>query len=367
MRKKWLAALIIYIALIIICIIVVYAVPSVKGLLEKTYVTEYGSIELKDDVSGYIVRDEVVYVAAEDCEVNRLAPEGKLIKAGTQIVELAPVLSEEERAEEEAAAEQEASEEGQTETAEEPEEEEDEGNVSHKYASILENLDGNYLEASKGINRYAGYICYFVDGAEAKLSTAELGNLNRDDLNKLTKLRHVETENGRCSKGEPVYKIVRNRKWYLVFYLDLKAGAKYTAGRTVTMNAGGEDIKVKIADVETGKDVTRVAIECKTFWEGFTDIRTLDATITVASAEGLILRDSSIIEMDGKKGVLVKNKLGEHRFKPVSIMADDGEQCAAYSDIYVDEGGNFVETIKPYDEIVAEPTAEDIQELNNKE
>ena len=39
MKKKWIAAIIIYLALVIACIIVIYAVPSLRGMLEKTYVT----------------------------------------------------------------------------------------------------------------------------------------------------------------------------------------------------------------------------------------------------------------------------------------------------------------------------------------
>ena len=67
-----------------------------------------------------------------------------------------------------------------------------------------------------------------------------------------------------------------------------------------------------------------------------------------------------------QKGVFVKNKLGEHVFKPISIKADDGERCVVFSDIYVDENGNFVETIKTYDEIVTAPDEEEIAELQEQ-
>ena len=77
-----------------------------------------------------------------------------------------------------------------------------------------------------------------------------------------------------------------------------------------------------------------------------------------------MLDDSSIVTApDGMRGVFVKNKLGEHVFKPVSAKADDGKKCVVFSDIYVDADGNFVETIRTYDEIVAEPTEEDIAGL----
>ena len=50
-------------------------------------------------------------------------------------------------------------------------------------------------------------------------------------------------------------------------------------------------------------------------------------------------------------------------------MAEDGDKCVAYADIYLDAEGNFVETISTYDEIISEPGEDDIASLNkdNKE
>lgn len=108
----------------------------------------------------------------------------------------------------------------------------------------------------------------------------------------------------------------------------------------------------------------RITLTCKTFFDGFLDMRTFDTKVTVESAEGLVLEDGSIVEApDGKRGVFVVNKLGQHVFTPVKTKADDGTKCVVYSDIYVDEGGNYVETIGTYDEIIAEPSDEDIASL----
>ena len=77
-----------------------------------------------------------------------------------------------------------------------------------------------------------------------------------------------------------------------------------------------------------------------------------------------MLEDNSIVEApDGKRGVFVVDKLGKHVFTPVKAKADDGTKCVVYSDIYVDEGGNYVETIGTYDEIIAEPSSDDIASL----
>ena len=349
MKKKRLTAIIIYIALIILCIAVVYIVPSVKGLLEKTYVTEYGRISIEDEVSAFIVRDETVYVARKDYRIKRLVEHNILTKAGARIVELSRAGKEDE------------------ETEELTEENLSDSEAAHKYSGILEDLGKSVQLTRTGRSKQSGYISYFVDGSESKLSTWRLDDLSQADLKKYCNVKSVATPEKKCRKGDPIFKVTSNSKWYLVFYMDNKSAEKYYVGRSVTVKLGGEDVTVKVARNEPGDKTTKVALACKYFYDGFLEERTLKTTITVASAEGLVLRDSSIVEKKGQKGVFVKNKLGEHVFKPISIKADNGENCVAYSDIYVDEGGNFVETIGTYDEIVAEPSEEEIEQLNSEE
>lgn len=350
MKKKWLAAVIIYAAALILCIAAVYVVPSLKGMLEKTYVTEFGKIDIADDVSAFIVRDETVYVAAQDCEISRVASENTLLKAHTRVVEMT--------------AENDGNQTGSSDTSEGSVIGSD--NISRKYLQVIESLGGDVAATDSGRMGYAGYVSYFIDGAEAKFSTGNIANLRQSDYESLKGLKTVETPDRKCGKGDPVFKVTHNSRWYLVFYIDNKAGEKYYAGRSVYVNIAGNDEPARVASVQTGKKTTKVVLRCKTFFEGFAETRTLDTTVTVASAEGLVLQDSSIVMKGEQKGVLVKNKLGEHKFKPISIKADDGERCVVYSDIFVDENGNFVETLKTYDEIVAEPTEEEIAELQEQ-
>ncbi len=337
MKKKWIAAIAIYIGLIAACVIAVYAVPSVRGMLEKTYIAEYGSIDVKDEVSAFIVRDETVYVAAQPSKINRLADPDKLIKANTHVVELTPDA--------EAAV--------------------NSGEESYgKYTEILSELGDSVKSTEQGYSSGAGYVSYYVDGAEAKLSTEALETLSYKDYKALTGRRAIETPKKSCGTGYPVFKVVRNAKWYLVFYLSNKKAEKYVPGDTVNIDANGNDIEVTVSQVLAGRKYTKITLSCKSFFDGFFTIRNLDTTVTLQHAEGLVLEDDSIVEdPNGQIGVFVKNKLGEHIFTPVAIKADNGTKCVVYSDIYVDEGGNYVETIGTYDEIIAEPSEEDMAQL----
>ena len=391
LSRKWIVAILVYIALIALCCIVVYAVPSVRGMLEKTYIAQNGTIDVKDEVSGFIVRDEVVYAAGQKSKINRLAETDKLVKARTKVVELTPTDVDPEEAQDEAADEKPSAirkaaedalakatgkkksgkkkeeakdKEKSSEETEAKEEAEDTAENTGKYKSIMEELGDSVKVTEDGSTRDAGYISYFVDGAETKLSTQALDGLTEKDLKSLTGRKAVKTPEKHCGKGYPVFKVVSNSKWYLVFFVDNEDAAKYVEGEALTIDINGEPVTVTVGMTDSGTRTTKVALSCKAFFDGFFEMRELSTTVTFVSATGLVIEDSSIIEApDGKRGVFVKNKLGAHVFKPIRAKADNGTKCVVYSDLYVDDEGNFVETIHTYDEIVAEPTQDDIEGL----
>jgi len=433
--KKWIIAFLVYIGLVALCCIALYVVPSVIGMFERTYIAEHGKIDVADEVSAFIVRDERVYVAAQKSNINRLSDSGRLVKAGSKVVELTPtdetfdLLADDEEAEVEAEADSktsaddskktdekkaesgdnkksenadgktsettddkksETTEDKKSETADDKKSEKTDdkkddkksgksssdkteeaadkdpklGIAGSRYSGIMKELGDTYSVTEDGSTRTAGYVSYYVDGAEARLSTKAIESLNQDDLKDLTGRKAVKVPSKNCGQNYPVFKIVRNRKWYLVYYLKKDDAAKYAAGETVYIEVNGENVPVTVREVRDEGKNARITLTCKTFFDGFLETRNLDTKVTVESAEGLVLEDGSIVEApDGKRGVFVINKLGEHVFTPVKTKADDGTKCVVYSDIYVDEGGNYVETIGTYDEVIAVPSDEDIASL----
>ena len=396
-NKKWIVAFLVYVGLVALCCIALYVVPSVIGMFERTYIAEHGKIDVADEVSAFIVRDERVYVAGQKSSINRLAESNRLVKSGARVVELKPTTETIDLEEEEDAADTEAAaddknaaepkdgnadgdtskadgkkedqkSEGDTETTEEPSEQDVKlGIQGSKYAGILEELGDTYSVTEDGRTRTAGFVSYYVDGAEAKLSTKAIDSLNYKDLKNLTGRKAVKVPSKNCGKDYPVFKIVRNRKWYLIYYLSKEDAAKYAAGEIVYIKVNDENVPVTVRDVRDEGKKVRITLTCKTFFDGFLEIRNLDTKVTVESAEGLVLEDGSIVEApDGRRGVFVINKLGEHVFTPVRTKADDGTKCVVYSDIYVDENGNYVETIGTYDEVIAEPSEEDVASLKKE-
>lgn len=420
-NKKWIAAFLIYVGLVALCCIALYVVPSVVGMFERTYIAEQGKIDVADEVSAFIVRDEIVYAASRKSDIKRLADSGDLVKAGTKVIELTPtdenlinLDSGDAEAEKDAGADtknttadtqdkDKDAEEGEkaadandknaeaedrnaddqkkgTDSADKDTAASDEkagsegteaieqdaklGLQGSRYSGIMKDLGDTYVVTENGSTHTAGFVSYAVDGAEARLSTKAIESLDRGDLKELTGRSAVKTPSKSCGKDYPVYKIVCNKRWYLIYYLKKDDAAKYAAGDTVYVELNGEKVPASVKDVrDEGKSV-RITLACKTFYDGFIDTRTLSTKVTVESAEGLVLEDGSIVEApDGKRGVFVINKLGEHVFTPVRAKADDGTKCVVYSDIYVDDEGNYVETIGTYDEVIATPSDDDIASL----
>ena len=390
-NKKWIVAFLVYVGLVALCCIALYVVPSVIGMFERTYIAEQGKIDVTDEVSAFIVRDEQVYVAAQKSKINRVADSNRLVKAGTKVVELTPTdeellafgdededaeagadaddkktdKSDKESADKKAAKDDKKESDEKTEGTEESvEQDAKQGILGSRYSGIMKELGDEYIVTEDGTTTTAGYVSYYVDGAEARLSTKAIESLNKDDLNELTGRKAVKVPSKNCGQNYPVFKIVRNRKWYLVYYLKKAEAAKYTEGQTVYIKVNDEDVPVTVREVRDEGKNTRITLTCKTFFDGFLEERSLSTKVTVESAEGLVLEDESIVEApDGKRGVFVVNKLGEHVFTPVMTKADDGTKCVVYSDIYVDADGNYVETIGTYYEVIAVPSDEDIASL----
>lgn len=331
MKRKWLIGIIAYIGLIVICAVVVYVFPSVRGLLTSTYVVEQGELALTDDITGYVIRDEQVYVADRACHVERVAKTGTLYKTGAEAVKF--------------------SEGGNAATE-----------TENKYKAVMSLLGDSVKKTSDGIANSPGYISFYTDGYEGRLCPENIKDIKMSEYEAINTGLMTGTVKGECTQGDPVFKLTKNSKWYVVFFVDKEEADNYYEGDTVDITIGDVTDKAYVNEVTEGKHVYRIVLKCGFFYKGCLKNRKIEATITTMNARGLLLETKSIVEKDGKRGVLVKDKLGNYTFTPVAIKADDGKTSVAYQDLFMDEKGNFVETIGIYDEIVSRPTKKEIEE-----
>lgn len=341
----------IYVVALAACIMFVYVFPSIGKALEGTYIVEHGSVEVYDEVDSYIVRNETVYTAGKDCFVKTKADEGKLVRVGVPIVTISEGGKEE---------------------------------ASNTYTTLIETLDKAPVPTEDGLSKNAGYVSYKVDGAETVLNHDSIAKMKRETLEKYAAARLVKAAGGKCAKSEPLFKIVENGDWWLVYYVDSKTIEKYYEGQRVDLTIDDETVSAHVESIspkpvsdedeetEDGeasekKDEAepvseyRIVLCCSVFVKDYMTMRTAKIKVTTSGGEGLKIQNKSIVEKKGKKGVLVKNKYGKNVFKPIKILAADDKYSIISEERYLDASYNFVDTVKIYDEILTSPSEKDVK------
>jgi hypothetical protein len=330
-NKRFWSIFAIYVAALVVVAIIIYAVPSLLGIFDSTYVAKYGTVEAKTDVQACILRDEKVYTASKSGKVSRLADDAELVRGGSNVVEISGQGSD---------------------------------SRSSRYKSILTSL-GDRVEKNDGKAAEEGYVSYHVDGFE-KYGRKTALSMTKKKFQKISTADVKDTPTGSCAKGDPVYRLVTNGDWWMVFYVGEDDASFFKKGSTVRVKIGSKGIDGEIAKVSKSSDGdTKVVVTSNMFLKDTLKERMVSATVTTARADGVIVRKKSIIKKDGVQGVITLDKAGHKQFKPVSIKADNGEECALASDYFMDSKGRFVETINTYDEVVSSPSSKDIREAEN--
>ena len=125
----------IYVIVLITVLVIVYVLPSVAGLFDRSYVAKYGNVEVKDETEGYIVRNETVYTAGKAGTVKRTVTEGELVKGNSKVVKISG---------------------------------EGASSSSDKYDSLLKKMkkEDAAISTDSGNTEHPGYITYKLDGLE---------------------------------------------------------------------------------------------------------------------------------------------------------------------------------------------------------
>lgn len=329
-KKKTLFWGAIYVIALITVLVIVYVLPSVAGLFDRSYVAKYGNVEVKDETEGYIVRNETVYTAGKAGNVKRTVTEGELVKGNSKVVKISG---------------------------------EGASSSSDKYDSLLKKIkkEDAVISTDNGNTEHPGYITYKLDGLEY-LNSDNIFNMSENQFEKLGKSKISELSDGKVAKGEPVFKVIENGSWWYIFYADSETANHYAKGQNVKISIANKNMNAVVVGLHKGKGKSaRIILRCRQYFDGFITGRFEKANVTASSSDGVVILTKSIVKKDGKKGVITKDKIGRLRFKAISIKANNGEKAAVYEDIYMDSKGNYVKTISTYDEVVKSPSRRDIK------
>lgn len=321
--KKTRRIIAIYLAVLVILYLAAFQIPGMTTLFETTQVLENGTLEVSCEATGYVVKDEAVCTAPATGEISYTTESGTVVKKGTPIV----------RIEESGEKDKEA---------------------AGKYRDYLDRLK-NYPLLTEGSDApISGVFSTEIDGYEKYFSIDNLDKIKKEKTEELS-LGKLELDRKNVVKGEPVFKISSDDKWYVVCWLEKGDADKYSEGEEVRLTSGENTLDAKVDSKKKEGEFVKVVLYLNVYYEDFSRAREMEITIVQSNTTGLIVDNECIIKKDGQQGVYVRTKDGDTYFKPIKVKISNGEQSVIYDSIFVNDKYEQVETVTVYQEVLRHP------------
>lgn len=197
----------------------------------------------------------------------------------------------------------------------------------------------------------SGIISYNIDGYETLLTPKNMPTIELENLKRIgSEVTDLRVE--KAIKNQPLFKIVDNNVWYMITWIDREKLESYKVGRRVIFKFPQREVKGKVYQIIENAKNNMVIFQVNQYVENFYSMRNIDLEVIPVNYEGLKIYKDSIVEVDGKKGVYVLDVNRYARFKPVKIKGYDDEYAIIQSNVFYDQNGERISTVKLYDEIV---------------
>lgn len=312
----------IFLLLLVLLYVVIYIIPKVTGALETTIILEPGNLQVTEDADCYIVRDEKVYEASSAGTLDYLIDEGIHIRKGTKVLKLEKHAPKED--------------------------------ASSDYQEITDRLKNSSVVNDSYTAKSSGILSYYADGYEGYFTPNTIGHLNEEELKK-QKFQAEELKRKSTLAKEPLFKICDNDNWYIVCWVEAGSISRYEVGKNATIELSSGNVDVKIKNITEDGEKWKITFWTNRYYEDFTKIRAEKATIVSEDYNGLLIPNKSITTRNGQAGVMVKSKIGDFVFKPVKVVASDGQQSVVNDLYFTNDQGERVDTVNIYDEILKKP------------
>lgn len=327
MHKKRII-IIAYVFLVILLYFVIYVLPNLLVSLKSSYAVQYGEIEVSQTTRGVIARDENVYTSISSGKTNYLIKDDDLVRVGTKILEI---------------------------DGSKIERDEDLKKLSKKIDDVAI-ATGDYTA------QYDGLVAYCCDGYESKFKPEKVNQVTQSMINNIKDGATVNLKRREVAKKDPVFKIVNRSNWDLVCFLKKQPHIEYSEGSGIKVSIEGTKGKSSVImaiqsaklDKKSGK--IKLVLSSDRYYNGMTSDRSVKVKLIDSVNKGLIIKNTSITKnKKGEKGVMVKNKVGDYVFKPINVIATDGENSVVANKMFYDKKGKAVDTIVTYDIILTRP------------
>ncbi|NLD19809.1 MAG: hypothetical protein GX663_06115 [Clostridiales bacterium] len=334
LTKKTKKAICIYVIALVLLYVVVEVLPKVTDIFETVQVLEPGNLTLSYETKGYFIKNEAVGIAGESGDIQYLVEEGTAIKKGYPLVAVDPVKTDKKK------------------------------DVRfEEYTKRLKGYEGLYREYNSPIS---GVYSLNIDGYEDYFTFDRMEKIKNSNVKALP-INSIELERETVIKGEPIYKVSADDKWYILCWVDDKVVDRYQEGRDVSLELPEGTVDAEVYKIHKEDSEYRVIFYLDVYYEAFAESRAEDMNIITSDNTGLLVNNKCIVKKRGKTGVYVKNKNGDYEFTEIKIIASDDKESVIEDVTFIDDEGNQVYTVDVYDEVLKHPQSALEKDLKEKE
>lgn len=227
--------------------------------------------------------------------------------------------------------------------------------------NIIKQINSNIISYH---SNESGILSFKIDGYENKFTKNNIEAYGYNDFDNLTKEHESVSDKGNVSVGEPIFKIINNFEWYMLIKIDNTRDIEnYEEGKSIVVSSkdiGGE-LRGRI--IKINKNGNKGTILCKfdRDFQYYYDKRIVNADIILGKYESYKIPKKGLTELDGVKGVYIRDVSGVVRFRPVDLIMEDDEYAyISVGDrdgrISVGKDGERVKTVTQFDEILLNPS-----------
>ena len=220
-----------------------------------------------------------------------------------------------------------------------------------------------YNKSSSYISESSGILSYEIDGYENIFKTEDFENYTYDKLS----ISDEKNEASNKSKEEKTggnFKIIDNFQWYLALKIeDRKTIGNYEIGNKLLIKYPLDEKEIEISGdiiaINNSSNKSVIIVRFNQYLHDLYKDRFPKVKLIQEKLDVLKIPNSVILEIDGVKGVYIKDFSGIVKFKAIELIKtiDDYSYVSKGENSIISIGKNKkeMETISIYDEILLKP------------
>jgi len=200
----------------------------------------------------------------------------------------------------------------------------------------------------------AGILTYYLDGYEQQLTYAEVMQIDLEEVLELDVTPSISAQ-GVVQPGDALCKIIDDSYYYLIILVEPGEQNLYDISEDLILEVGNQRVSGYIAEMIPTSSKVAIAIKVESYIEDFYKNRFLDVSITQETHNGLVVKSSSIVTIDGQVGVLVVDRYKNISFKPVKVIVRQNDTVVVKEDAFYEfvEGKNTrIDTVGVSDKVL---------------